>query len=242
MSSSRCAARSCWTHRGSLATSWRHRCWLATRRSVLQAWRRLTTEFFLPIELATTFRSCSHIPVDRRRASAKSRYRHGHRGRYSDGTFRKWNSFWADSAGSQLERRVLRWRDLLKISNASLIYLKSMLLLFCNNQLTFGLLAELLHNLKRTFTTSYLPSKTVSAGPEIKASHSKKFSSEIGPAMMPSGGFRVSSIMENIEWKFYEKSPQFFWWRYQQKSGAILATHACIPPWVSLAPVLPLLN
>lgn len=29
------------------------------------------------------------------------------------------------------------------------------------------------------------PSKTVSTGPDINASHSKKFSSEIGPAKIP---------------------------------------------------------
>lgn len=42
---------------------------------------------------------------------------------------------------------------------------------------------------KTSFAGNRPPSKTVSTGPEIKASHSKKFSSEIGPARIPSGGF-----------------------------------------------------
>ena len=31
----------------------------------------------------------------------------------------------------------------------------------------------------------------------MRASHSKKFSSFIGPAIMPSGGFSVNSVEEN---------------------------------------------
>jgi len=40
------------------------------------------------------------------------------------------------------------------------------------------------------------PSNGVPSGPDIKASHSKKFSSVSGPATIPSGGFWVSSLTQ----------------------------------------------
>jgi hypothetical protein len=46
---------------------------------------------------------------------------------------------------------------------------------------------------KSSFAGKTPPSKHVPSGPVIRASHSKKFSSLIGPAIIPSGGFKVSS-------------------------------------------------
>lgn len=45
-----------------------------------------------------------------------------------------------------------------------------------------------------TYTTPESLTKTYI----IRASHSKKFSSFVGPAMMPSGGFSVNSEMKSV--------------------------------------------
>jgi len=46
---------------------------------------------------------------------------------------------------------------------------------------------------KTIYNKSFLEGKERKKTYVIRASHSKKFSSLIGPAMMPSGGFKVNS-------------------------------------------------
>jgi len=86
-----------------------------------------------------------------------------------DETFHRGNSFLEDLVDNQLEKRVLQEINHLKIYDRDLC-------------LTYSI------------KNNELPSKTVSTGPEISASHSKKFSSDIGPAIIPSGALSVSSV------------------------------------------------